>query len=137
MTVDQRLTFLNSLSDDHLQMLAHDWALWARDQQWPPQGQWRVWLMVAGRGFGKTRAGAEWVRMKASCGKAGRIALVGETFHDVRQVMIEGASGVLAISPEADSLYIDVLLDFSATPMSQSSQHQLKWRLVVDATTFD
>ena len=99
MTDEQRMIFLNSLSDEHLRMLAYDWALWARDQQWPPPRHWRVWLMVAGRGFGKTRAGAEWVRMKAQSGQAGRIALVGETFHDTRQVMIEGASGILAISP--------------------------------------
>ena len=65
MTDEQRMIFLNSLSDEHLRMLAYDWALWARDQQWPPPRHWRVWLMVAGRGFGKTRAGAEWVRMKA------------------------------------------------------------------------
>ena len=66
MTDEQRMIFLNSLSDEHLRMLAYDWALWARDQQWPPPRHWRVWLMVAGRGFGKTRAGAEWVRMMRS-----------------------------------------------------------------------
>ena len=64
-----------------------------------PPGGWRTWLFQGGRGAGKTRAGAEWVRWKAIRG-AGRIALVGPTLHDVREVMIHGESGLLAIEPE-------------------------------------
>ena len=57
--------------------------------------------MMAGRGFGKTRAGAEWVRMIAESGSAGSIALVGDTADDVRQVMVEGPSGILAVAPSS------------------------------------
>ena len=56
---------------------------------------------MAGRGFGKTRAGAEWVRGLAESGAARSLALVGDTEEDVRQVMVEGPSGILAVSPPA------------------------------------
>ena len=64
----------------------------------PPPGDWRIWLLLAGRGFGKTRAGAEYVRSRIKAG-ARRIALVGPTAEDTRDVMVEGDSGILAISP--------------------------------------
>ena len=69
------------------------------DNQLPPSGEgWRIWLMMAGRGFGKTRAGAEWIHRLAS-GKPGvRIALVGATIADARSIMVEGVSGLLAIA---------------------------------------
>jgi phage terminase large subunit-like protein len=83
--------------------LARWWPFFARPDQLPPDGDWLVWLMLGGRGAGKTRAGAEWVRGLA-LGRwpfaetpVGRIALVGETFADVREVMIEGVSGLLSI----------------------------------------
>lgn len=60
---------------------------------------WRIWLVLAGRGFGKTRCGVEWVRDRVQTGQAGRIALVGATSSDVRDVLIEGESGILAKSP--------------------------------------
>ena len=79
------------------------WPLFARPDQMPPDGDWSVWLMIGGRGSGKTRAGAEWVR-GAALGRLPfatqpmeRIALVGETLADVRDVMIEGESGLLSI----------------------------------------
>ncbi|MDF1791454.1 MAG: terminase family protein [Thalassobaculaceae bacterium] len=90
---------LTSLSDRDAARLLHDWMLWARDKQLPPAGDWRVWLILAGRGFGKTRTGAEWVRALAESQRAGRIALVGETAGDARDVMIEGESGLLACTP--------------------------------------
>ena len=77
------------------------WEVWARDEQWPPSGEWRVWLISAGRGFGKTRAGAEWVRIVARHDGSARIALVGASLGEVRSVMVEGESGVLAASPGA------------------------------------
>ena len=69
----------------------------ARGVQCDPPGDWRTWLFMGGRGSGKTRAGAEWVRRLALFGGARRIALVGPTFSDVREVMIEGVSGLRAI----------------------------------------
>ncbi|MGJ8570624.1 MAG: DNA-packaging protein [Hoeflea sp.] len=82
---------------------AHDWQLTARPEQLPPDGVWRTWLMMGGRGSGKTRAGAEWVQALASgeiagLGKDGRIALVAETFGDAREVMIDGVSGILGVA---------------------------------------
>lgn len=72
----------------------------ARQSQRPPPGDWRVWLLLAGRGFGKTRAGAEIVRAVAERGAARRIALVAPTAADTRNVMVEGESGLLAIAPD-------------------------------------
>ncbi len=63
--------FLAALTPAEAERLVHAWPLWARPAQLPPDGRWRVWLMMAGRGFGKTRAGAEWVRMIAESGSAG------------------------------------------------------------------
>ncbi|MGI8943726.1 MAG: DNA-packaging protein [Qipengyuania sp.] len=77
------------------------WEGWARDAQLPPQEAWRTWLICAGRGFGKTRAGAEWVRDVARHDGNARIALVGASLTEVRNVMVEGDSGVLAAAPGA------------------------------------
>ena len=75
------------------------WPLWARDSQIAPPGDWSVWLVMAGRGFGKTRTGAEWVRARIDSGTSGRIALVARTPADVRDVMIEGDSGLMNVCP--------------------------------------
>ena len=93
-----RQRFLASLTPAERAWLSKCWPLWARPSQLPPQGDWRIWLLLAGRGFGKTRAGAEWVRWLAESGRGRHIALVGETLDDVRHVMVEGASGVLAVA---------------------------------------
>ncbi len=70
---------------------------WADRGQHPPDGQWRTWLMMAGRGFGKTRAGAEWVH-RLAMGRRRRIALVGATIDEARGVMVEGVSGLLSVA---------------------------------------
>ena len=73
--------------------------LWAHSSQLPPQSEgWRTWLMMAGRGFGKTRGGAEWIHGLASRKSDLRIALVGATIHDARTVMVEGVSGLLSVA---------------------------------------
>jgi len=84
--------------------LLDDWRFWARPDQVAPEGNWRVWLIMAGRGFGKTRCGAEWVHQQIRNGRK-RIALVGETKADVRDVMVEGESGILATSGKNRPLY--------------------------------
>ena len=78
-----------------------DWATSARPEQTPPRSDWRVWLVMAGRGFGKTRTGAEWVRMIAEAQPEARIAIVAATLVEARAVMIEGESGIIACSPPA------------------------------------
>jgi phage terminase large subunit-like protein len=93
---------LDALGQAGREALLHDWAVQARPEQLPPPGDWRIWLMLAGRGFGKTRSGAEWVRGIAERDGRARIALVGATLHDARSVMVEGESGLLAIAPRWD-----------------------------------
>jgi phage terminase large subunit-like protein len=75
-----------------------DWHFWRRDAQKPPETDWRVWLVMAGRGFGKTRMGAEWVNEIAWANPGARIALIGATLVEARQVMVEGESGLLSLS---------------------------------------
>src|SRR5262245_15650732 len=70
--------------------LLYDWPFWARPTQLPPSGNWRVWLLLAGRGFGKTRTGAELIRARIVAQTARRLALVAPTASDVRDVMVEG-----------------------------------------------
>ncbi|MBR0558425.1 DNA-packaging protein [Ciceribacter sp. L1K23] len=80
-----------------------DWRVLARDSQRPPDGDWRHWLLMGGRGSGKTRAGAEWVQAMASAGRRSdlRIALVAETLGDAREVMIDGLSGICKVAGTA------------------------------------
>ena len=78
---------------------------WALPHQIPPEGMWKTWMIMGGRGAGKTRAGAEWVRAQVEGSKPGdpgisnRLALVGETIDQVREVMIFGESGIMACTP--------------------------------------
>ena len=97
--------FLNSLGDEALLALPWLFEFWALPHQLPPEGAWKTWVIMGGRGAGKTRAGAEWVRSQVEGarptdpGKASRVALVGETVDQVREVMVFGESGILACSP--------------------------------------
>ncbi len=97
--------FLGGLGDNALLALPWIFEFWALPHQLPPVGAWKSWVIMGGRGAGKTRAGAEWVRAQiegagpADAGPAHRVALVGETFDQVRDVMIFGESGILACSP--------------------------------------
>ena len=95
----ERGRIIAGLSEAAMEALAVDWRWLARPAQLAPVGDWGVWLMMAGRGFGKTRAGAEWVRGIAENDPAARIALVGATLGEARAVMVEGPSGLLAIAP--------------------------------------
>lgn len=95
--LDARAAFVAALSTTEALTLKHDWSLWARPEQLPPAGDWATWLVLAGRGFGKTRVGAEEVQTWAKeIGAEGRIALVGKDPGDVRKTMIEGESGLQA-----------------------------------------
>ncbi|WP_420415283.1 DNA-packaging protein [Roseibium sp.] len=97
--VKDREAFLESLSEAEAKALWYDWRDFrARPEQIAPDGDWDIWLAMAGRGFGKTRLGAEWVREQVYSG-AQRIALVAETQKDLEEVMIEGDSGLLSVFP--------------------------------------
>ena len=97
--------FLNGLGDEALLALPWLFEFWALPHQLPPEGAWKTWVIMGGRGAGKTRAGAEWVRSQvegarpSDPGRASRLALVGETVDQVREVMVFGESGILACSP--------------------------------------
>jgi terminase large subunit-like protein len=115
-------TFLGDLSAGELNRLHYDFELWARDDQLPPEragggAPWTVWLMLGGRGAGKTRAGAEWVRAIAQRPDAceARVALIGETLADTRAVMVEGVSGLLSVHPP------------EAKPLFEPSKRQVTW----------
>ena len=102
----ERLAALRALSDAQKEECAYHWRRWARRDQLPPDGLWRTWLVLAGRGFGKTRAGAEWVRAVAESTPAARIALIGASLGEVRAVMVEGESGILAVcTPDRKPLF--------------------------------
>jgi len=79
--------------------LERSWWSIARPNQLPPDGDWSIWLLLAGRGFGKTRVLAEWACDQAASGRASRIALVAATAADARDVLVEGESGILAVAP--------------------------------------
>lgn len=124
MTPEERGQAIATLSDDAVQALTYDWELWARDKQLRPPGDWNVWLILAGRGWGKTRTGAETVRLWAEENPGVRIALVARTPADVRDTMVEGESGLLAISPPW------------FRPVWKPSTRRLEWPNGSVATTF-
>ena len=92
-----------------------EWSFLARAAQLAPLDDWRCWLFMGGRGAGKTRAGAEWLRAQIEVYGKGRAALVAPTLHDAREVMIEGVSGLRAIS------------DAKARPSYVASRRRLEW----------
>ncbi len=96
------LELLKRLDADGVEEVAGDWVHWARPEQLPPEGDWTTWLLMGGRGAGKTRAGSEWVRALVSEAlPVSPIALVGETLAQARAIMVEGESGLLRIGPAA------------------------------------
>ena len=112
------------MSSEELQSLQSSWQTWiARDEQLPPPGDWRAWLYLAGRGAGKTRSGAEWIHASVAAGRR-RIALVAPTAADARDVMVEGESGILAVSPAG------------SRPIYEPSKRRLTWPNGAIATTY-
>lgn len=139
--VDEREAYLARLGPSVVANLAYCWAFWARPNQIAPEGVWSTWLILAGRGFGKTRTGAEWVIELARDFPGCRIALVAETAADARKVMIEGESGILArSSPDFTPDYAptnrqltwpngSVAITYNATEPDQlrGPQHHFAW----------
>jgi phage terminase large subunit-like protein len=119
---------------DEQSMLHAAWDVFAHPHQRPPAcanngGPWTTWLLIGGRGAGKTRAGAEWVRHIAQAPRQDseserRIALIGETEHETREVMIEGVSGLLAVHAR------------DARPLWTPSRRRLEWDNGAIAETF-
>ncbi len=107
--------------------LSREWRACARPEQLAPDGDWNTWLCLAGRGWGKTRTGAEWCKAEAESGRAKRIALIAPTASDYRDVMIEGNSGIL-------SLYAGLPDD--QRPMFEPTKRRLTWPNGAVATAF-
>jgi len=102
----------------------YDWEGHARPKQLPPPGDWRVWLIRTGRGWGKTRTGAEWTRAEVESGRRGRLALVARTAADARDVIVEGESGILSVCPPWDR------------PHYEPSKRRLTWANGAIATMY-
>ena len=111
----ERTKAIQSLSNKEAEALYYDWEFWARPNQLPPPGDWLVWLFMAGRGTGKTRTAAEFVLREIRANRSRRIALVAKTPADARDVMIEGDSGILTISPPWNK------------PLYEPSKRRLTW----------
>lgn len=109
----ERRRILRKLTPAQREALRYDWSFWGRPEQQEPPGDWTIWLMLSGRGFGKTRGGAETVRGWTK--DYPRLHLVGRTAADVRDVMIEGESGILNISPPG------------AMPKYEPSKRRVTW----------
>lgn len=98
-SAEEAARFISRLTQGDLLKVDALFEVWAHEAQLPPKGEgWRVWLLMAGRGFGKTRAGAEWVHALASAKPGLRIALVGASIADARTIMVEGVSGLLKVA---------------------------------------
>ena len=121
---EDRLSVIEGLSHDEQLLLLYDWPTWARPPQIAPKWDWRVWLLLAGRGFGKTRCGAEFIRQEVDAGRAGHIALVAPTSADARDTMIEGESGLLGIFPPTQR------------PVYEPSKRRITFHNGATATTF-
>lgn len=117
---------LASFSEDECADLLYDWrGFLARPDQIAPEGDWDIWIALAGRGWGKTRTGAEWVKEKVANGEAKRIALVAETAADARDVLVEGESGILSLYPEGEK------------PLYEPSKRRVTWPNGAVATLFN
>ena len=109
----ERQKAIEELDDQTKAHLLYDWDFWARPNQKPPAGAWQYWLVLAGRGFGKTRIGAETVREWAK--NHNYVNLIGATVDDARDIMIEGESGILNICRKDER------------PLYKKSERKLIW----------
>ena len=105
------------LADLNMEEVMWDWGLWGRPEQQAPKGNWNIWVYLAGRGAGKTRTAAEWVREQAKYTNTGqrRFALVARTAADVRDVIVEGESGIMNVTPPSER------------PLYEPSKRRLTW----------
>jgi len=116
--------FLATIPPSVREAMPWSWRWWARPSQLAPATNWRTWVVRAGRGYGKTRTGAEETRRRVRKGLAGHIALIGATAADVRDVMVEGESGILAVHPTG------------SRPEYEPSKRRLTWPNGATATCF-
>jgi phage terminase large subunit-like protein len=120
---EEQALALNGMDPD---TLLWDWSVWGRPEQQAPEGDWAIWAYIAGRGAGKTRTAAEWVREQAKYTTEGqrRFALVARTAADVRDVIVEGESGIMNVTPPSER------------PLYEPSKRRLTWPNGNTATCF-
>ena len=120
---DERAVVLAGMDADTLMW---DWSVWGRPEQQTPEGNWNIWMYMAGRGAGKTRTAAEWVREEAKYTTTGqrRFGLVARTAADVRDVIVEGESGIMNVSAPSEK------------PLYEPSKRRLTWPNGNTATLF-
>ncbi|MEO6378435.1 MAG: terminase family protein, partial [Caulobacteraceae bacterium] len=123
---------LARLNAHQCEQLLHDWRFVARPEQVAPEGDWQVWAYIAGRGAGKTRSGAEWVREQVGRGYR-RIALIAPTAADARDVMIEGESGLLSVCWAYD---LDHHGQPTGRPHYEPSKRRVTWANGAVATAY-
>lgn len=119
-----RRQILETLTEEQCTALLYDWLFWARPDQLAPAGDWRTWYIRTGRGWGKTRTAAEWVRDQIANHDRRRVALVAATAADARDVMVEGESGILACYPDDER------------PLYEPSKRRLTWPHGAIATAY-
>jgi len=129
---NQRQRTLSRLTDPQIDELLHDWRFLARPEQLEPEGDWLVWLFLAGRGAGKTRSGAEWVRHLVKTGYR-HIGLIAPTAADARDIMVEGPGGIM---PHAWAGDIDQDGKPVGIPTYEPSKRRLTWANGAQATMF-
>lgn len=113
------------MGDEGCSRLRYEWRFWARPEQLAPEGNWFGWLLLAGRGFGKTRTANEYIRDEVFSGRHGRIGIISETAADGRDVMVEGETGIMNISPPW------------FMPHYEPSKRRITWPNGAVATLFD
>lgn len=128
--IEVQKDFLDELDEQTLMALPFLFEFWALRHQLPPDQDWRTWVIMGGRGAGKTRAGAEWVRTQVegpkplSPGRCKNVALVGETIEQAREVMVFGDSGIVACTPP------------DRRPRWEASRKRLVWTNGATATVY-
>lgn len=120
---DEVADILKQLGPSQAEELRYNWEFWARPEQLEPEGDWNAWLALAGRGWGKTRAGAEWVRHRIKKGDK-IVHCVAPTKGDVRRVMVEGDSGLLNVCWKGDKTYRGKHIGF---PVWSPTNNTLTW----------
>ena len=110
-------------TEEVAEVLRYEWRFWARQDQLPPPGDWFVWMMMSGRGSGKTRAGVEWVLLRERQGFR-KIGIIAETAAEYRDVIVEGPAGILACSPPWNR------------PLFEPSKRRLTWPSGATATLY-
>lgn len=132
--INKRKQILAGYPKERLEVLKYSWDWWGRPKQQSPEGDWYVWLILAGRGFGKTRTGAEWVKQKVYTGNFKHIALVGETAADVRDVML--GDGVERSNPMAGSGLLQIFPKHHA-PLYIASKRRVEFHNGAIATLYN